>query len=111
MILSVRLAVEPLFKEGVDRSDHFVRALEIYERYILFRVRQLVAVLLEVIVAELARPVDHRLVLVAIPVVLPLHLLVNLVILKEASDVLAILRQLGVSEEIEPVLIAVADEL
>ena len=96
---------------GRNGANSFGRRAEGHKRHLLRWIRKPVLVLGQVIIIKLTSPVDHGFILLTEPVVLPVHLLVHFIILKDTRGVFRIMCQLRVAEEVAPILVFVADPL
>ena len=103
------LLVQLLLKPVHDRLGCQGTRAEVHEGHLFFRITEPVVVSCQVLVGQLARPVDHGFVLSLPALILAHHLLVRLVILEEARSVLGVMGQFGISEEVEPVFMQITD--
>ena len=99
-----RFAVHLLFVEVHNSICSFVGGLKVHKRHFLSRIGEAVVELFQVGVCKSTRPIDHVRVLVLEALVLTIQFLVLAIKLKETSQVLRVLRQLRVSEEVQPLL-------
>ena len=97
----VSFAVHLLLEVVLDGLGGLGRRFEGHERNFLLGVGESVLVLQKIFVSQLTSPVDHAFVLSLPSLVLAVHLLVGAVVLEEASKVIRVLRNLGVTEEVE----------
>ena len=104
-----RLVVHFLLEIVHDGLGRLGGGFERHQGHLLLGIGQLVTVVLEVFICQLTAPVNHALVLGLPALVLSVHLFVRAIILEEACVVLRVLRQLGISEEVEHLLHVLAD--